>query len=79
MFIPIKVYLYGICNFNMNDISPKIINQTDVTYFRPSDISPYITPVANIRPLPNKLLIPKQRRTEGIAILKIKQYIMSKQ
>lgn len=50
-----------------------IINKTHVTYFRPSDISPYITPVANIRPLPTKLLGSKQRRTEGIAILKIKK------
>lgn len=66
-------------NFNINNLSYNATNETNITYFRPSDINPYITPVANIRPLPNRLLIPKQRKTEGSAILKrIRKSIVSK-
>lgn len=45
------------------------------TYFFPRPIIPYITPVAKIRPLPNKLPSPKQNKIPGKANLENKIYI----
>lgn len=45
------------------------INQNNSTYFRPSAIMPYKTPVVNINPLPNMLLIDGHKIIAGIANL----------